>query len=111
MFYVQSNELDYKVGLNYANALMCSIGFGLILLKRKKFIGVSESHNHTISAEMEHENRRLRGIIAQMKLEGSGQWDAFVPATLDSKVDHRNRGRHKLQRRAVQTFSGDRCGL
>jgi hypothetical protein len=108
MFYVQSNELDYKVGLNYANALMCSIGFGLILFKRKKFIGVSESHNHTLSAELEQENRRLKGIIEQMKLESTGQWDTFVPTAFDSNVNHRNRGSHKLQRIAVQTYSGDR---
>src|ERR1035437_6411881 len=37
VFYVQSGELDVKVGLIYANALMCSIGFGLILYKRRKF--------------------------------------------------------------------------
>jgi len=73
MFYVQSTELDYKVGLNYANALMCCIGFGLILSKRKKFAGISESQNHSMSAELERENSRLKGIILELKLESACQ--------------------------------------
>lgn len=69
VFYVQSNELDVKVGLNYANALMCCIGFGLILYKRSKFKGISESDHQEQLGRLERENEALKGLIRQSELE------------------------------------------
>ena len=70
VFYVQSGELDVKVGLIYANALMCSIGFGLILYKRRKFKGISESDRQEQLGRLERENEALKGVIRQLELEG-----------------------------------------
>lgn len=69
VFYVQSNEFDMKVGLNYANALMCCIGFGLIIYKRSKFKGISESNAHKYLEQLEYENKRLKFTIRQFELE------------------------------------------
>lgn len=96
VFYVQSSELDEKVGLNYANALMCCIGFGLILYKRIKFKGISESDRQKKLDGLERENEALKGVIRQFALE---RIDRPSPVATVEYLDDWNharldRGRH-----------------
>lgn len=63
IYFVQLSGWDEKAILNMANAVMCLIGFSIILYKRKKYKGIHESG----ISELMDENKRLRDELDKLK--------------------------------------------